>query len=403
MWQHHVIYVSYALAATMFVPPITASSRSHLAGIHALRGMAAVIVFLVHLHFGGKVPVPDVWWPLSNYGLMAVDLFFVLSAFSLLYTNERQTQLGGSWDLKAYATKRFFRIIPLFYFMLLVHCLLLLKNGNPPELSRILINLLFIFNFIPKEVESIVWAGWSIGVEMVFYTILPFLMLYVRSLRSAILLWMVASAISAINHVLVDSNPALKSYSYFSFLSHLGVFCAGIMGFSIFRAVGQCKSAKQRWLDAALLCGPALLAFFTFTEWIWQLAWATRMDIQAWGLAFGVTTALLARHPTRFLRHAAFQYLGERSYSIYLTHAVVIHLTFEQLHQLYNALLPVIGQYAFAICAIVEFPLVLAFSEVTYRLVERPGILLGRRLLARYRQADDASVTAAAYNRGGPA
>jgi peptidoglycan/LPS O-acetylase OafA/YrhL len=349
--------------------------------------LAAVAVFLVHLHLGGKILVPEAWWPISAYGAFGVDLFFVLSAFSLLYTNERQLETDRCWKLKPYAIKRFFRIAPLFYFMLLVHCGLILGRGGTPELSRVLINLLFVFNFIPKEAESMVWAGWSIGVEAVFYLLLPLLVCYARSFRSALLIWLLAMNVSAVNHLLVDGIPALKSYSYFSFLSYLGVFCAGIMGYRLFESIGRCQPARQRRLDRALLFGPALLAFFIFTNFVWELAVSTRMDIQAWGLAFGITTVLLARHPTGFLSHPVFQYLGERSYSIYLTHAVVISLIYDQLHQLHAALFPTVGEYGYAVCAMAAFPVVLMFSEMTYRFIERPGILLGRRLLARDKTA----------------
>ena len=42
-------------------------------------------------------------------------------------------------------------------------------------------SVLFIFNFIPGSETGIVWASWTIGVEMVFYAIFPLLFLRYRN------------------------------------------------------------------------------------------------------------------------------------------------------------------------------------------------------------------------------
>ena len=66
-----------------------AGGASHLAGIHALRGIAALMVFCFHLHYVGLIPLPKSWGLIASRGGLGVELFFVLSAFSLLYSNQK--------------------------------------------------------------------------------------------------------------------------------------------------------------------------------------------------------------------------------------------------------------------------------------------------------------------------
>ena len=75
--------------------------------------------------------------------------------------------------------------------------------------------------------------------------------------------------------------------------------------------------------------------------------------------------------------------LGERSFSIYLLHPVVI--TFQKItwQESYEALQPNLGSSAFFVCAALIIALVLVFAEFTYRLIEVPGIRFGRKFVTQ--------------------
>jgi hypothetical protein len=62
--------------------------------------------------------------------------------------------------------------------------------GWPPQTPEsLLLNISFLFGFVPGYHESLVWAGWSIGVEMPFYLAFPFVLERARRpLHSAVLL-----------------------------------------------------------------------------------------------------------------------------------------------------------------------------------------------------------------------
>ena len=60
----------------------------------------------------------------------------------------------------------------------------------PPRqfVELLIINATFAFNFFPSAHESVVAAGWSVGVEMPFYLAFPFILGRVRRPRDAVIL-----------------------------------------------------------------------------------------------------------------------------------------------------------------------------------------------------------------------
>lgn len=367
------------MKADSYIPDLP----ERLPGIHALRGVAALMVLLFHVHHVGLIPLPQSWGLIASHGGFGVELFFVLSAFSLLYSSRKYTQQSDQKWLLTYLSKRFFRIAPLFYTMLFIHCMLILFVFNGAlDIKRVVMSLLFIFNFAPKEAEGIVWASWSIGVEMIFYAFLPMAMVLIRSLRGAALLWCVGVLVSYFYRQLLESDPSIPNgYAHYAFMSQMGVFCCGILGYWIFSKIQKTYGVTRQyfwWVTVVL--GP-ILAIVLLTEVGVFLVSAGRPDTQLWGLSFGLTAALVAISTKRWMSHPILQHLGERSYSIYLIHAVVIYGTGSTIRDLYEVLYPTLGGYGFAVCASVVFCVTLLIAEVSYRFIEVPGIALGRRIL----------------------
>lgn len=110
-----------------------------LPGIHGLRGTAALAVVLYHLVHVGSMKPPDVFGFIGRDFGYSVHLFFVLSAFSLMYST--QPTLGRPNWLAAYLTKRFFRIAPLFYCMVVFEAgRQWVMGGAAPPLTTLLLN-----------------------------------------------------------------------------------------------------------------------------------------------------------------------------------------------------------------------------------------------------------------------
>jgi peptidoglycan/LPS O-acetylase OafA/YrhL len=359
-----------------------------LPGIHGLRGIAALAVVLFHVVHLANLSVPPAFsFIASDFG-KGVHLFFVLSAFSLMHSTEH-TLHRPTW-MKEYFIKRFFRIAPLFY--CLVAGMVLWPSVKAQYLAvpwqSILLNLTFTFGFAPWT--GIVWAGWTVGVEMMFYAILPVLLLTVRTSRGTLIL-LVASLLVTLSSRSVlqthfEHTTALYRYNwaYFSFAPNLCYFALGMYAFRVARETADGTRLMRLGTTAlAALLLPALLAASVCNAW--------RPDLILWGFAFAALTLWQSKWPSRWCANRIFEHVGERSYSVYLLHPVVIVLMKQPLQSLYAALSPHMGQYAYFACAAAALLPLMLLSEATYRLIEIPSIRYGQRLNARFRARQEAA------------
>ena len=125
-----------------------------LPGIHGLRGVAALAIVLFHLIHLADINPPAMFSFIGRDFGYAVHLFFILSAYSLMHSTESQVS-RENW-VKYYFIKRFFRIAPLFYSMIIffMACGLFPLN-NLKDFNNLLLNLTFTFGFAPET--GILW------------------------------------------------------------------------------------------------------------------------------------------------------------------------------------------------------------------------------------------------------
>ncbi len=160
---------------------------NRIAVLDGLRALAILLVLLRHSvrPFWSDLSVPYI--PVGKIdlgaifinGWMGVDLFFVLSGFligsHLLQSFEKERKLLSV--LRSYIPRRFFRIAPVYYFVLFVAVLGLFPFYPYPEsyegiVGRILYHLAFMQDYFPSD---IVVVFWSLAIEIKFYVLAPFL------------------------------------------------------------------------------------------------------------------------------------------------------------------------------------------------------------------------------------
>lgn len=348
--------------------------QKFLPGIHGLRAVAALSILLFHQ--APNLDVPGFVSFIKNYGGMGVQLFFALSAFSLAHsTHHRMTDVG--W-VRSFAIRRFFRIAPLFYAALI--CFLAydyLVWGKIHTLSEITLNVLFLHGFVPGVHESIVWAGWTIGVEMIFYAVFPLILAMLDGARAAVLFFVLSCVASASVVAEFNAIPTLaKTYPYMNIIRSLPSFAAGLCAFYVYEVL------------ARMPIRPILVQSCCATMTIGLGYLAVRSPLAAvvpseflWSALFGLLCVWQATAPGLIVGSKPMQFIGERSYSVYLVHAMIVFRLAPVYASIYAAFPALGGTLAYALCVALGLTCVLAVANVTYTFIEVPGIGFGSRLV----------------------
>ncbi len=360
-----------------------------LPGIHGLRGLAALSVVLYHLQLlGGIVPSSVFKFIGRDFGF-SVHLFFILSAFSLMYSTDPRIS-HRNW-ISAYFVKRFFRIAPLFYLIVAFQLARQISQaGAVFNINHLFLNLTFTFGFVPfSHSQFFIWGGWSVGVEMIFYCVFPIILLTVRTHKSAALMLIISIAMSyllrlELHEQYQNSTPKMKwDFSYFAFPSNFCFFAMGIYAYYLSHHV---DGKALQTLAVGLVSVTAIAGLMLFDAG-YYLHGSGRWDIVIWGLSLMMLCVWQSVAPSLLIANRVCEYLGERSFSIYLLHPIVIIFSKVHLNQIYSELLPYTGANAFFICAALITIFILVFAECTYRLVEVPGIRLGKKLIQNRKTA----------------
>lgn len=145
--------------------------------IESLRALAALAVLEGHVfgqvHSYGAGDFSSFFNRALFGGGFGVFLFFALTGY-LLYRPFARRDFGGGRALRygQYAANRAFRILPLYYVVLVVYVIAFDHGGSFSTLWR---SAIFFENFYPGTLSHVDGVMWSLVVEVQFYVLLPFL------------------------------------------------------------------------------------------------------------------------------------------------------------------------------------------------------------------------------------
>jgi len=298
------------------------SAGRNLDALDGIRGLAVLIV--IASHTGGL--------HMKGHGAVGVWLFFALSAFLLTLTfAARPERISQPSRLRHYAVRRIKRILPAYYFAIVVVALI---TGSG-------------FSFLWKHFAFIRASGifWTIPQEVLFYALLPPLVAlhpYVFRRNFAVtILGLSAIAVSA-NLWLTGSVFALHGNGKL-LTFHLGIFVTGMVFAYAYQYPALARIVARPALNRALdLLGLLVLVFLVFSapyyfdEYLASIPWLGSLDPRL-GLryknAYGVLSGLLiyitmvceGRLTHWILSSLALRALGVVSFSVYLFHVVVLN------------------------------------------------------------------------------
>jgi peptidoglycan/LPS O-acetylase OafA/YrhL len=369
---------------------VNAPKQDRFEFIDALRGIAAFSVLLLHVAFFHSkiVRVPRWAGPVVQNGGMGVTLFFVVSAFCLCLTMRKHNNETNS-TLKFYL-RRIFRIVPLFYLVLLIR----LPIGGSYDVIDVLRNVFFIFNFFPGKEDGIVWASWTLGVEMAFYLLFPIIFLFANNFRKSLVFLGITLAISAgFTAGIQNINPPIlkDSFYYHSFFRVLPIFAIGIVTYFTYEEFIRGKKLSR--LFAFILLSVAVSAYF--------ILWIKNMHALANGvvmrsLVCSVFLLGLSISPLGIIVNIVSRFLGKISYSFYLFHPIIVYFLKPVYQKIYNIELSVSLQYG--LCLLLAVVPLTVIAYLSFRFIEQPGMRLGNILIKRISPINPPSSLASNHN-----
>jgi peptidoglycan/LPS O-acetylase OafA/YrhL len=364
------------------------TSKSHHYGyIDALRGYAILGVITVHT----SQHVPPLEWhvsALATAGQYGVQLFFVVSALTLLLSWRSRRD-----GIMPFYIRRLFRIAPMFWLAIpIVYAF----QGFEPRYwapsgiswNHILSTMTFMHGWHPESINGVVPGGWSIAVEMTFYSIFPMLALALRSwgrLFIAIFVSIVFARVlnpiaeTYLTSMMPDQPSYLRSaFTNYWFFNQVPVF---LIGFSTFFALRDIYAPKGLlWM--ALVISALSMTLLPFV-------WLPGPQHIKYALCFGALAFCLGRGVGGFLINWPIRQLGKISYSAYLWHFAILGL-FTQATEWTADWRSAVGidsltnvNLVFILLLVLVTAATAAASAVTYNLIEQPMISVGNTIIRR--------------------
>ena len=369
--------------------PTVAPSTTRLRGIDALRGAAALGVVLYHAIAQGKDFVPDnlLHYPVrviqfaSSFGYIGVFLFFFISGFCIHLQWARAKAAGTEADIRfgAFWKRRIRRLYPPYLIALLIF--LLLSAGTAGiNLTHFFfydigMHLLMLHNLDPGTCYTINGVFWTLAIEEQLY-LAYFLLLFVRvrwgwGVTIAVCLaarlgWMLLSHVVWLKTGFGIPIPESAAAHWFTWA--LGALGVEVM-FGLVRLRGWSRDLRLATL--LIIAASAISSYLPSIPKEMLLHDASWFVIHPfWGLGFFILVNRMVLTENSWLRQARlpslvsiFSTLGVFSYSIYLTHELVIMQSWRWTH-------PMLLQVANVFLVVI--PATILFAWVFFWFCEKP-------------------------------
>jgi peptidoglycan/LPS O-acetylase OafA/YrhL len=335
----------------------------------ALDGVRACAILGVLLHHTRHDPFGRL------HGFRGVWLFFVLSGFLITTLALREEDKTGALNVRAFAIRRVFRIMPLFYLALLAYviwvCLFGMEQNQALLQQHLLSYLLYCpeFPIFHHQFRMPFAQAWSLGIEEKFYLLWP-LLAFVCLARSKHRIGVTLILLACTAYLTATTGLAQMWGSYTDIL--IGCLLALVMNerkaYEQLRILGR---PELTWAVLALLVAVAL-----------NRLTGTQLGERLFSLVGAAAIAALVTNtgaPMRLVSHPWLVRIGAWSYAIYLTHPIVFDV--------WNRLLPPGRPFDY-----VSLPLTIAtdfpLCWLLHTWFEKPLIAVGRRLAGRTQQSE---------------
>jgi len=341
-------------------------AKNSLEFLTSLRGIAALWVVLYHI----KIYLID-FIPLSavqfiSKGYLAVDFFFVLSGFIIAMSYQNKINLLDSATITVFFKKRIARIYPLHCFMLLLYMVIpiayyfydkSLPSQSLYSIENFILSLFLINNWGFNSGLSWNIPSWSISTEFAAYLLFPTLTLLFKYKSRFIYVLYILVSVSILQYVFFMENTASigGSISQLSLLRCIIEFFIGMCVWNIYKLTpgfSKIKSLLLFFISTLIYIG----IFSGYLQEVFFIPLALVL------LLFSLVT-FNDKVRLNFLFNPVLIYLGEISYSIYLSHYFI--------KDIFKIIF--LDQHGASLVWIISYLLtVIIFSMITYKYIEQP-------------------------------
>jgi peptidoglycan/LPS O-acetylase OafA/YrhL len=344
--------------------------------LDGLRGIAISAVFVNHLQFLIYQGRPLFGWLFLPFGMLGVDVFFVLSGFLITTLLLEEQQNTDRISLKKFYTRRALRLLPALIVLLVcmvVYSKLFLSAQEANSTALLSgIALVYCTNwFFAFGVNSdLLGHLWSLAVEEQFYLIWPFvlsLILQTRLAKRSTFLFMLGLIVLVCFHrvlLVSTSSPARVYFGSDTRADSLLIGCIVAMVVS-WRLLPRWSLRGLKWAGALSILVIAAYVADLFN--LGRTLYSTGFTVFA--IAVGIFILQVMIEPSRLvsiLEWPGLVWLGKLSYSLYLWHFFTIGIT---------VLFPMPNAVRVALSILIS----LAVASASYYLIERPFLKLKSR------------------------
>ncbi|WP_045054821.1 acyltransferase family protein [Aliterella atlantica] len=344
------------------------SKHNKLPLIQVFRGIAALLVVAYHLTIrSAELLQQDLLFGIFKFGYAGVDFFFVLSGFIIYYVHKQD--IGKPKKFKEFISKRMVRIYPI-YLLITLLILPVYLVGYGSEYKTDIWVIVKSLLLLPQDegIYPVLNVGWTLSFEALFYVMFGAAILLKPKITSIIFgVWVLIVSgmfICELQGIELTNNILIN----FIFNSHNLEF---IFGCIVAYLVTAKNISYGRYL---MLAGGAWILVSSVNNYVYGEFYVHPV------IAYGIPSTLIVlgasaydrikpSNPPEFL-----MYLGDASYSIYLTHFVII--TAMLIGFLKLAILDFIGyQVAMAVIILAT----VAIGCLVYTYIEKPMLNYCRR------------------------
>ena len=305
------------------------SPRAEYGYIHGLDGIRAIAVMIVILaHTGLTTIIP---------GGFGVTVFFFISGFLITRLLLAEREKNGFVHLGNFYTRRFLRLLPALFAMVVVTAVFMIAMGDTPRQRDLLSGLGYFMNYnnialgFQGDVQTSPWGHlWSLAVEEHFYLLFPLLLIGMGRDVERVIKWCLALCAIALFWRLFTyyGTDFPRDYNYFATETRMDSILYGCLLSLLLhvRSNGNWKQKLTGW-HPTLSAGFILLCCFVLRDE--GMRQTLRYSYQGFAL-FILILNLYYFRPLSFafavLELRVLKWIGQLSYGLYLWHIPAMYV-----------------------------------------------------------------------------